>query len=137
MTFHICADELDEPNETIIYTATASGATFTEAVLTIGDPETITLSVSPDTIAEDAGATDVTVTATMSAARAADTVVDLTLGGTAADPADYTATSLASITIPKGDTSADGTLTITPVHDTVSDDGETITVFGRPRGRGR
>ena len=130
VTYHICADDLDEPNETIAYTATAPGATFTEAVLTIGDPETITLSASPDTIAEDAGATEVTVTATLSAARAADTAVDLTLGGTATDPADYTATSLASITIPKGDTSADGTLTITPVHDTVADDGETITVSG-------
>ena len=130
VTYHICADELDEPNETIAYTATSPGATFTEAVLTIGDPETITLSASPDTIAEDAGATEVTVTATLSAARATDTAVDLTLGGTATDPADYTATSLASITIPKGDTSADGTLTITPVHDTVADDGETITVSG-------
>ena len=130
VTFHICADELDEPNETIAYTATAPGATFTEAVLTIGDPETITLSASPTTVAEDAGATDVTVTATLSAARATDTVVALTLGGTAADPADYSATSLASISIPKGETTADGTLTITPVDDTLTEGDETITVSG-------
>ena len=58
----------------------------------------------------------------MSEARATDTVVSLTLGGTATDPADYTATSLASITIPKGQTSADGTLTITPVDDAVAEE---------------
>ena len=118
MTFHICADELDDPNETIAWSATSPGATFTEAVLTIGEPETIALSASPETVAEDAGATEVTVTATLSAARTVDTVVNLTLGGTAADPADYTASELASITIPKGQTSAEGTLTITPVDDT-------------------
>ena len=130
VTFHICSDDLDEPNETIPYTATAPGATFTEAVLTIGDPETITLSVSPDTIAEDAGATETTVTATMSAARATDTVVDLTLGGTALDPADYTATGLASITIPANSTSGTATLTITPINDAVQEVDETITVSG-------
>ena len=130
VTFHICADELDEPNETIAYTATAPGATFTEAVLTIGDPETITLSVSPTTVAEDAGATDVTVTATLSAARATDTVVALTLGGTAADPADYTVTGPTSITIPKGETAGTTTLTITPVDDALQEGDETITVSG-------
>ena len=135
VTYNICSDELDDPNETIIWTATASHATFNEAVLTIGDPETITLSVSPDTIAENAGAAEVTVTATMSAARVADTVVNLTLGGTATDTADYTATSLASITIPKGQTSADGTLTITPVDDEVTEGEEAITVSGESGAR--
>ena len=102
VTYHICSDDLDEPNETISYTANVSHATFTEAVLTIGDPETITLSVSPDTIAEDAGATEATVTATLSAARATDTVVNLTLGGTATDPADYTATGTGEHHHPQG-----------------------------------
>ena len=113
----------------------APGATVTPAVLTIGDPETITLSVSPDAIAEDAGATDVTVTATMSAARETSTTVNITLGGTAANPADYTATSLTSITIPKGQTTANGTLTITPVEDTAVEGDETITVSGESGAR--
>ena len=130
MTFHICSDDLDDPNETIVWSADVPGATVTDAVLTIGEPETIALSVSPDTITEDAGATEVTVTATMSAARPTDTVVDLTLGGAAANPADYTATTLNSITIPKGQTNATGTLTITPVDDAVPEGDETITVSG-------
>ena len=130
VTYRICSDDLDEPNETISYTAVVPGATVTPAVLTIGDPEAITLSVSPGAIAEDAGATEVTVTATMSAARGTDTVVSITLGGTATDPTDYTATTLSSITIPKGDASADGTVTITPVLDTETEGDETITVSG-------
>ena len=130
MTFHICADELDDPNETIAWSATSPGATFTAAVLTIGEPETVALSLSPETVAEDAGATEVTVTATLSAARPTDTVVNLTLGGSAANPADYTATTLSSITIPRGQTSATGTLTITPVDDAVPEGDETITVSG-------
>ena len=71
------------------------------------------------------------MTATLSEARAADTVVNITLGGTASDPADYSASSLASITIPKGETSADGTLTVTPVDDELDEGNETITVSGQ------
>ena len=130
LTFTVIDDNVDEGNETIVLAGTAPGATVSDAVIIIGNPETITLSVSPDTIAEYGGATEVTVTATLSEARDADTVVDLTLGGTAASPVDYTATSLASITIPQGETSADGTLTVTPVDDLVEDDGETIQVAG-------
>ena len=106
----------EEGNESVILSGTASGATVSDAVVTIGSPESIALSVNPDTISEGAGATEVTVTATLSGSRAADTLVNLALGGTADNPADYTATTLASITIPKGDLSADGTLTITPIE---------------------
>ena len=130
LTFTVNTDEEDEGNETVILSGSASGAIVSDAVVTIGNPESIALSVAPDTIAENGGAADVTVTATLSEARQTDTVVNLTLGGTAADPADYTATSLASITIPKGDASADGTVTITPVVDAVIEGDETITVSG-------
>ena len=130
LTFTVVADGVDEGNETVIVSGTAPGATVSDAVVTIGNPESIALSVRPNVIAEDGGGAEVTVTATMSEARAADTVVNLTLGGTAASPADYTATSLASVTIPKGQTSADGTLTITPVADTEEEGEETITVSG-------
>ena len=130
LTFTVIDDKEDEPNETVILSGASPGAVVSDAVVTIGEPEAIALSVSPDTIAEDADATDVTVTATISEKRATDTVVNITLGGTATDPADYTATTLNSITIPKGETTADGTLTITPVHDTETEVDETITVSG-------
>ena len=55
-------------------------------------PVEMTLSVSPSSIAEDAGPTPVTVTVTLKngATRSADTIVTLTLSGTAGD-SDYTA----------------------------------------------
>ena len=112
---------MDEDNETVILSGTAPGATVSDAVVTIGEPESIALSVSPASISEGDSATEVTVTATISEARAAYTLVTLTLGGTAVDPADYTASELASITIPKDQTSANGTLTITPVEDALSE----------------
>ena len=74
------------------------------------------------------------MTATLSEARAADTVVNLTLGGTATT-SDYTASALASITIPKGQTTGSGTLTITPVIDTEAEGDETITVSGESGAR--
>ena len=135
LTFTVFADGEDEGNETVILSGTVPGATVSDAVVTIGQPETIALSVAPSSISEDANATEVTVTATLSAARDADTVVNLTLGGTAADPADYTATSLASITIPKGQTSGSGKLTITPVDDTAPEGDETIAVSGESGAR--
>ena len=130
LTFTVNSDNEDEGNETVILSGTTPGAIVRDAVVTIGQPESIALSVSPDSIAESDAATEVTVTATISGARAADTVVNLTLGGTAANPADYTASDLASSTVPKGETTADGTLTITPVNDGVTDDDETIEVSG-------
>ena len=135
LTFTVNTDNEDEGNETVILSGAASGAIVKDAVVTIGNPESITLSVNPDTIAENGGDTEVTVTATLSEARAADTVVNLTLGGTATDPADYTSTSLASITIPKGETTTDGTLTITPVDDAVAEGEETIAVSGESGAR--
>ena len=59
------------------------------------------------------------------ATRNEDTIVTLTLSG-AADSSDYTASTLNSITIPAGQSSTSGTLTITPVDDGVIEDSETI-----------
>ena len=126
---------MDEGNESAILSGTTAGAVVRDAVVTIGEPESITLSVDPGSISEGAGATDVTVTATLSAARDTSTVVNLTLGGTATNPADYSASALASITIPKGQTTAAGTLTITPVDDSEAERDETITVSGQSRAR--
>ena len=98
-------------------------------------PVEMTLSVSPNSIAEDAGPTPVTVTVTLKngATRSADTIVTLTLSGTAGD-SDYTASSLASITIPAGQSSKSGSLTITPAEDDVIEDPESITITGSAAG---
>ena len=60
-----------------------------------------------------------------------DTVVTIgTLAGTATKDTDYTATSLASITIPANSTSGTGTFTITPTDDQVVEGDETIEIPG-------
>ena len=74
-----------------------------------------------------------TVTATLNGAtRTEATVVTIgTLKGTATKDTDYTVdTALASITIPANSTSADGTLSITPIDDKVVEGNETIIIPG-------
>ena len=96
-------------------------------------PSGITLSASPNTLGEDDAATSITVKATLNGGttRTSDTVVTIsTLAGSATKGTDYTATSLASITIPANSTSGSGSLTITPTDDQVVEGDETITIPG-------
>ena len=96
-------------------------------------PSGITLSANPSTLGEDDSATSITVTATLSGGttRTSATVVTIgTLAGTATKDTDYSATSLASITIPANTASGSGTLTITPTDDEVVEGDETITIPG-------
>ena len=95
-------------------------------------PSGITLSASPDTLGEDDAATSVTVTATLNGSTLpSDTVVTIgTLSGSATKGTDYTATSLASITIPANTASGSGMITITPTDDSMVEGDETITIPG-------
>ncbi len=81
---------------------------------------TVTLSVSPTTIAEAAGTS--TVTATLSAASSSDVTVSLSASGTASG-ADYSL-SPSSITITAGQTT--GTTTVTAVSDALDEADESI-----------
>ena len=102
-----------------------------------GTPTAITLSVDPTAIGEADGETDVTVTATLegSSTLTTATTVTLSLSGTAADPGDYAVTTaLASVTIPAGEASGSGTLTLTPVSDAVVEGDETVVVDGEVTG---
>jgi hypothetical protein len=91
---------------------------------------TVTLSVSPATIAENSGVA--TLTATLSApAPAGGVTIDLSYTGTATlsatptDPADYTPSGT-QIVIAAGATI--GTVTLTAIEDTITDPDETIIV---------
>ena len=110
----------------------------------------VTLSVDPATVAEGAGDTTVTVTATLDAGTAwanrfdlvqvdpntnkkntfpARSEVTVTVAGSGeADAVDFTAVADFTITIPKGQTTATGTFTLTPTDDSDEEDDETITV---------
>ena len=100
-------------------------------------PTAFTLDVSPDRIAENAGATFVTVTAALEGGttHTEDVVVTLTLSGTA-DDSDYAVSNLGSITIPAGRFSESRSLVITPVDDAIIEETETILITGRSPGMG-
>ncbi len=133
-------DALHEGNETFLVELTgAVGGTITtaEATGTITDddvaPSGITLTVSPDTVEEDAGKTKITVTATVNGSTRyvdAKTVTVSVGGGTAISGTDYAAVSNFNITIAAGTASHTGTFDLTPTDDNLDEANETIDVTG-------
>ena len=138
-------DVLAEGNETIDVTGTLSGITITPDEITLTDddaaPSGITLTVdtngaedgTPSTVGEDAGATVVTVTATVNGTTRyvdAKTVMVSVADGTAESPADYAAVGNFNITIAAGTASHTGSFTVTPVDDDLDEANETINVTG-------
>ena len=137
-------DTVDESDETFTVTisspsgggGTTSLGTAQSVTTTITDdddaPTGITLSANPNTLGEDDAATSVTVTATLNGSTLPSNIVVTigTLAGSATKGTDYTATSLASITIPANTASGTGTLTITPTDDSVVEGDETIEIPG-------
>ena len=115
----------------LLAAALVLGLTATDAA---AQNPTVTLSLSPTSLAEGDGATDVIVTATLSAARPAATTMTLTLGGTAR-ATDYTLSgSVPSITIPANSLSANAVLRLSPVDDDFFEGDETIQVGGTATG---
>ncbi len=98
-------------------------------------PTGINLSVSPDSIAEDDGPT--TVTLEGEGTLDADTTITISLAGTATEDTDYTvSTALASITIPSGQSTGSGTMTLSPSEDEIIEEPESILITGSPSGLG-
>ena len=113
---------------------------MTEATITIKDNDVpgMSLSASPARVAENAGATKVTVTAstggvTFKAARTVAVTVGKS-GDTATSGTDYAAVTGFDVTITAGQTSGTGTFTLTPTNDALIEGDETITVAGTTTG---
>ena len=133
-------DNIFEPDETVAVAGTTDmeGLTVATATVTIEDDEvastSVALTVSPDTIAEDAGATSVTVTGALNnTAQATDAVVTLTVGvpeDTAIEGTDYALVSDLMLTISAGMMSGTATFALTPTNDNVVEPDETVTVAG-------
>ena len=103
------------------------------ASITLVDDETMptfALSVDPDTIAEEGGAVDVTVTATASGLSSMPIAVTLTKAGTATKGEDYIPEGSPEITVEAMEMSGMTTLTITPSDDSVYENDETIVISG-------
>ena len=130
-------DPIAEGDETAQVAGAADGLTVTPAPVTIVDDDRettgIELSVTPSEVKEDAGATDLTVTATLidGDARGVDTEVALSVSGvTATETLDYTAQTDVTLTIPAGRMSHTATLTLTPVDDGIRESAEQVAVRG-------
>ncbi len=92
--------------------------------LTVSPPPSVSIAVSPASVAED-GATNLVYTVTRSLNLSSPTVVNITTSGTAASGTDYTGAA-ATVTIPAGATTA--TVTINPTADTTVEADETVTL---------
>ena len=131
----------DELDGAAALSGTLSGVTVNGASVTITDddaaPSGVALSVNRSTIAEGAGATTVTVTATVQGATrygSNRTVTVSQMGSGNANVVDYAATAPSAITIPAGQASRTTTFTITPTDDTTDEYNETVTVSGTGAG---
>ncbi len=137
-------NNIDAPNKTVTVSATASGGGVNnpaDQTLTINDddaaPGRITLSVNPTSVAESAGRTGITVTASVNGTTLfadSKTVTVSVGGGTATSSTDYAAVSNFSIVIAAGAASNTGTFNLTPTQDSVAEGNETINVTGTAPG---
>ena len=143
------AHDVDADADTATIEHAVSGADYgsvdtaaADVVVTVTEDETasskVTLTVSAPTVAEDAGATQVTVTAELNEApRASATVVTVSVGATgepATEGTDYIAVNDFALTIPADQTSATADFTLTPVNDGIVEVDETLSVDGTVQG---
>ena len=96
------------------------------------DPSTkVTLTVVPTGVAENAGATTMTVTGQLDGApRGTDTAVTVTVAGDSASASDFSAVAPFTLTIPASATSGTAQFTFEPVDDDVFEGNETVDVAG-------
>ena len=126
---------LASPTNATIGTSTATGTITDDDTA----PTTAALSVNPSSVAEGAAATTVTVTATLAGSVTfnADTTVTVKVGedgDTAVSITDYAGVSDFSITITAGQSSGQGTFTLTPTQDALDEDDEKLTVHATAEG---
>ena len=120
-------DEVDEETLSVTGTTEASGVgdvVGTTVTITDDDESSFTVTAVPTSIAEDGGATTVTVS-TGGVTFADDREIALTLTGTATKGTDYTVDS-ETLTLTAGETSV--ATMVTAVQDVVDDDAETIVI---------
>ena len=130
-------DEDDTRTVTIVAMLKGAEVGRTGIMITDDDStsEQIKLTVSPDEINEDAGATTVTLTGTLQGSTFEDdldvflTIVTTEVGNPATRDIDYT-TVVPKLVIEGGQTQGSMTFTITPIDNDGSDDNETIRIKG-------
>ena len=138
-TFEPEDDVLDEGDESVGVSGESGDLTVTGASLEITDndgaPDGITLSVDTDEVAEDAGKTSITVTATVGGStRYADArTVTVTVGDSgdsAVSGVDYANVTAFDLEIPAGETSVSKAFDLTPTDDSLDEVDEIISITG-------
>ncbi|MCY3935872.1 MAG: hypothetical protein OXG09_07780, partial [Chloroflexi bacterium] len=144
ITVTIADDVFDDDAETIIITL-SDGANWdlganSSTTITITDDDAqpeVTLSASPATVAEFAGATTVTVTGTMQGTTRFEQNTSLTVGiagSGGANVVDFTAPSSVTLPIAAGAVSGTADFTLTPTDDSTVESDETITLSATEAG---
>ena len=118
------------------------GITIGEVAVTVDDDDTastvVALTVNPTRLSEGAGATEITITASLNQApRNVATVLTLSVGesgDTAVEGTDYATVGGQTLTISAGATSATATFTLNPTDDDLDEGGESLTVDGSVSG---
>ena len=128
-------DAVDEMDERIDVRGTSSLEVRAAALILVDDddpPASITLSVDPERVLEGAGATPVTVTASLDGSvRTEDTAVTVSVSGSgAAGVVGFASVAAFDVTIPAGAAQGTGTFTVTPEDDAVDEMDERIDVRG-------
>ena len=141
------AQDADALNDTATLAHAVSGAdygtvTAASVTVTVRDDETVStvvaLTVDPTRLSEGAGATEITITASLNQApRNVATVLSLSVGesgDTAVEGTDYATVGSLTLTIGAGATSATATFTLNPTDDDLDEGGESLTVSAASRG---
>ena len=133
VTVTVTGDDMDEPDETFTVTlSNAPGATLAKAVgtgtITDDDDEpTVTLVLTPASIAESGGTS--AVTATLDHPSSAATTVTVSVApDSPAVATDYTLSANLELTIPAGETDSTGEVTVTAVDNDAHAPDKTVTV---------
>ena len=132
--------DADAANDAVTLAHTASGGDYTgvtkDVAVTVEDDDklstAINLSLSPAAVSEGAGATEVTVTASLNTATLpTDVVMELTVDADTAGAEDFAAVAPFTLTIAAGTISGTVPFTFSPVDDRLYESDETVTVHGR------
>ena len=99
-------------------------------------PASITLTATPDRVDEDAGETDIAVTATLdgSTRLADDVAVELSLKGSVAAQEDGSQPASVILTIPAGQASGTSTVAMTPANDEIAGGDTRVRIAGSASG---
>ena len=133
-------DDRDETDETLTVSGRSGVLTITPATLNLTDddaaPTGVALSVNPGSAGEAAGATPVTVTATVQGGTTYATAREVTVavgasGDAATEGTDYATVADVALTIAAGAATDTATFTIDPTQDVVDEgSGEAVSVAG-------